>query len=351
MTLNPACLRLLQEVYSISEMKKILLVFLFVLMAYLSFDKNTADARVTLTHTDGVQVAPSAPVPGSPQSPLIFALASFSSRQSGKIRVAGESLALQLETLSGYHIVTTIHASEVEIVQAFSLNNAHLAILTPLAYLQVRREGTAHTALASTRHGEMFYGAQFITRSETEFISYFNAIKNQNTADAIEALKQFNDKKPCWSDVSSLSAYVVPLGYLNQAQVRVRAPAFLEGQGPVIRAIYAGGICDFGATYIDARQLATLEGDYPDVLEKVDVIWRIPPIIPYENVSFSASLPLEMRRVLLRAFIDLMGTQEGKTAMQTMYGITALTPVEDALYDEFAEYVEASGVYPNVFSD
>jgi phosphonate transport system substrate-binding protein len=135
---------------------------------------------------------------------------------------------------------------------------------------------------------------------------------------------------------------VVPLGLLNQAKVQVGSGAFLEGQPNVVRAVYAADICDFGATFIDARESPALEADYPDVMDRVTVIWRIPPIIPYEVVAFSTTLPLEMRRVLLRAFTDVMITPEGKAAIQTIYGIDTIQPVEDTLYTEFDKYVAAS---------
>ncbi len=283
------------------------------------------------------------PEPGTETNALILALAP-SPRPTVEMIAAGEALAAQLETLSGYQIVTVIPASEAEIVKAFDIDNAHIAVLSPFAYLQTRQNGTAQAALASNRNGEAFYGAQFIARSDAGFIPYFDPTRKENTVGAKEALAQFVDKKACWSDTSSSSAYVVPLGYLNQAKVQIRASAFLEGQGPVVRAVYADGICDFGATYIDARQLPTLESDYPDVIKKVDVIWRTPPIIPYEIVSFAASLPPEMHRTLQRAFIDLMITNEGKTNMQVIYSIETLQPAEDNRYKDFETYVEASGL-------
>jgi ABC-type phosphate/phosphonate transport system substrate-binding protein len=70
----------------------------------------------------------------------------------------------------------------------------------------------------------------------------------------------------------------------------------------------------------------------------------VPNVIPYEVISISNSLPLEMRRVIQRAFVDLMLTPEGKSAMQTVYGIDELQIAEDALYTDFALYVKASGL-------
>ena len=229
-------------------------------------------------------------------------------------------------------------------MDALDKGNAHIASLSPFAYLLARENDSVTAILASMRDGQIFYGAQFIANRESGFISYYDAARNENTAEAAEALKQFQDKKPCWSDTTSPSGYVVPLGVLNQAQVQIRSGAFLEGQPNVVRAVYADDICDFGATFIDARQLPALEADYPDVMDKVVVIWRVPNVIPYENISLANSLPLEMRRVIQRAFIDLMLTPEGKAAMQTVYGIDELQIAEDVMYADFALYVNASGL-------
>ena len=44
--------------------------------------------------------------------------------------------------------------------------------------------------------------------------------------------------------------------------------------------------CNFGATYIDARKFPSLEDEFPDLVEQVIVIWRIPDIIPMSSVLF-----------------------------------------------------------------
>jgi ABC-type phosphate/phosphonate transport system substrate-binding protein len=79
-------------------------------------------------------------------------------------------------------------------------------------------------------------------------------------------------------------------------------------------------------------------------MDKVEVIWRIPPIIPYEQVVMSSNLTPDMRRALLRAIIDLMATPEGLDAIQTVYGLESLQPAEDNQYAEFAQYVDSAGI-------
>ena len=283
------------------------------------------------------------PEPGTEQNPLILALAP-NPHPTEAVIAAGDVLAAYIQERTTYRIVTVIPASEEDLVNDLAIGNAHIASLTPYAFVLARDNNSVSAMLARVRNGEMFYGAQIIINRESEFTAYFDEERGENTTDAVTALKQFADKKPCWSDEFSPSGYVVPLGLLNQSQVQARTGAFLEGQPNVVRGVYADDICDFGATFVDARASAVLEADYPDVMDKVRVAWRIPEIIPYENISMSSSLPFEMRRSVQRALIDFMTTPEGKSAMQTIYGFDEMLPVEDAAYAEFIAYVNASGL-------
>ena len=280
---------------------------------------------------------------GAAENPLILALAP-TARATQDVLDAGKTLKALLEKATGYSIVSVIPPSETELVQAFGAGNAHVGILSPFGYLLASSENSVEAAFARQQDGSIFYGAQFIVQSEAGFTLYFDPIKDENMVEAPVALAQFNDKKPCWSDELSPSGYVVPLGFLKQANVETREPAFVAGHPTVIRAIYAGGICDFGATYVDARTYPGLEDAYPDVMKRVQVLWRVPPIIPYETLVFAHGMTEDMRRVLTRAFVDLMSTPDGKSAMQTLYGFDAMQVVQDSQYEDFRKVVQASGL-------
>jgi phosphonate transport system substrate-binding protein len=307
----------------------------------LIFGTPTPTSTPTLVPVTQTPVLP--PELGTEQNPLILAL-SPSPHSSADAIAAGEVIAAFIESRTGYRLVNVAPSSEAVLVDALGKGNAHIAPLTPFGYLLARKNNSVTAILSSLRDGQAFYGAQFIVNRDSEFTSYFDVERSENTAETALALRQFQGKKPCWSDTTSPSAYVVPLGVLTQAQVQVRDPAFLQGQLNVVRAVYADDICDFGATFIDARELPSLEADYSDVTDRVVVIWRVPKVIPYENIVLSNSLPIEMRRVIQRAFIDLMLTPEGKAAVQTAYGMDEIQVAEDAMYDDFAAYVKASGL-------
>ncbi len=301
----------------------------------------TATPTVSLTAT----LPPTAYAPGSElgsaKNPLILALPP-SATTSNEVVNAGNSLVGLLEGRTGYTIVSVLPPSETDLVAGFGNGNAHMGVLSPYGYLLASDAGTAEAAFAREQNGNIFYGSQFITHADAGFTAYYDAAQNGNLADVPTALGQFQDRKPCWTDDKSPSGYVVPLGYLNEAHVLTRDPAFLAGHVAVVRAIEVGGICDFGATYIDARTYPGLQDEFPRILKEVDVVWRIPNIIPYETLVFFRGMDDGMRRALTRAFVELMTTPDGESAMQILYGFQAMQVVQDSQYDDFRKVVKES---------
>ena len=192
--------------------------------------------------------------------------------------------------------------------------------------------------------GESLYGSQFLATRKGGFQSYYDDVSEENTADASVALAQFADKKPCWSDEISASGYVIPLGYLNANQIVTKPPAFVQGHPTVVRSLYATGICDFGATYVDARKFPSLEDEFPDLMEQVIVAWQIPKIIPYDILAFSTNMPEEMRNLFSTQIAAILQTDDGRAAFKTAYDIEELQVVNDGFYAEFRKYLQESAI-------
>jgi phosphate/phosphite/phosphonate ABC transporter binding protein len=301
----------------------------------------TPSPPVTPTLTPAISTADA--TPGSAKDPLILALAP-SAQPSPDAVAAGKTLAALLEKATGYKFEPVIPPDETELVKSFGNGNADIGVLSPYGYLLASNQGYAQAAFVRQVGATGFYSSQFIAQSDSGFTAFFDPGTEENSVEAAVALLQFKDKKPCWTDQLSPSGFVVPLGYLGEAGVPAQKPAFLASHASVVRAIYAGGICDFGATYVDARAYPGLQDAYPDVLKKVVVVWRIPPIIPYETLVFVNGMNEDMRRNLTRAFVDLMSVPDGNSVMQTLYGFNAMQVVQDSQYDEFRKAVKASGL-------
>jgi len=279
---------------------------------------------------------------GTIENPLVVALPPGSSSNEERVQ-AGKAFAEQLSEVTGYTFVVVAPDSYAKLVQAMGQGNAHVAVLSAYAYALAYEKGYANAAFARVDSGEKAYGAQFIARTDAGIQSYFDAHTGENTADAATALSQFRDKKPCWPDEVSPSGYVIPAGFLAHNDIPLRTAAILQGQPTVVRAVYVGGICDFGATYIDARGFPAVLDEYPDVLDEVKVIWRIPAIIPYEVLAIAHNLPPEISLAIRDALFRISGMQAGRQVLGQAYGIEEWERITDAFYEEFRLYVDASG--------
>ena len=286
---------------------------------------------------------PTAAPLGTIENPLIVALPPGSSSNETRVE-AGKAFAEQLSEVTGYTFVVVAPDSYGNLVQAMGKGNAHVAVLSAYAYGLAYREGYANAAFARVDGGEKAYGAQFIARTDAGFKSYYDAETGENTADAATALSQFRDKKPCWPDEVSPSGYVIPAGILANNDIPLHAAAILQGQPTVVRAVYVGGICDFGATYIDARAFPAVLDEYPDVIDQVQIIWRIPPIIPYEVLTIARDLPPEITQSISDALFRISGMQAGRQVLGQAYGIEEWERVTDTFYENFRLYLDASGV-------
>lgn len=294
--------------------------------------------------TPTVTPLPPLPTPqlGLAENPLILALPP--SANSPEQVAAAKQLASLFTERTGYTVVTVVPDSYAALVDALEQGNAHIVLLDPYAYELAYQKGLVKATYAVLKDGEGTYGAQFLATSKGGFESFYDPVSAENTADARTALAQFADKKPCWSDETSPSGYVVPLGFLNENQIVTKPPAFVEGHPTVVRSLYASGICDFGATYIDARKFPSLEDEFPDLIEQVIVVWQIPAIIPYDVLALSASMPQNMRDLFTSQVPAIMQTDAGRDAFKVAYDIDELQPVNDGFYEEFRIYVDESGV-------
>ncbi len=288
------------------------------------------------------------PVPelGMADNPLIMALAPSATTQ--ELQTGGEAIAAKLSEMTGYTIKTVVPTNYAAMIEAMGAGQAHIGWLAPTQYVVAHDKGYADVALATIRFGSDHYGFQFVANAEGGFTSYYDAAAGKSTADAATALAQFADKKPCWTDPLSSSGYVLPFGLLKANDVKVKTGAFVQGHPTVIKSVYLspkGEICDFGATYIDAR--SNVVNDFSDVNDKVIIVWVSEPFIPNDNVSFASNVPADMREKLTQALLDLADTEEGRALLKSGgYSIEGLKVVDDTFYDEYRLYLEASGIDP-----
>ena len=293
---------------------------------------------------------PAASTLGTADNPIVMALAPSATSQ--ELQAGGQAIADKLSEMTGYKINVTVPTNYAALVEAMGSGNAHIGWLPPLAYMLAKYKDYADVGLVVLRADADHYGFQYVANAaranddgSAMFTSYYDPATGKSTADAATALKQFEGRKPCWTDPLSASGFVLPAGLLAKEGVKVKAGAWVQGHPTVIKSVYLspkGEICDFGATYVDAR--TSVAKDFPDVNDKVQVIYVSDPIIPNDNVSFSTSVPADVRQKLTDALVQLAGTEEGRTLLKNGgYDIGGLKVVDDTFYDDFRVYLEAGG--------
>lgn len=294
-----------------------------------------AEAAPTLTPT------PPPPL-GDAANPILLALppAQF----LDPVTVAnGQTLAAMLEEQSGLRVVAVAPATYSELIESLKIGNAHIAVLPMFSIVKAYQQQAVQAAFASTREEAASYGAQFIARAD-RFTAYFDPLDEVNTAEAPEALAQFSGKKPCWTEPDSPSGHLVPLGILNWHNIPTQEGAFLQSHFSVVRAVRVGEICDFGGTYVDARAYPALKDEYPLIMDEVVVVWRIPPIIPYDGLFLSGTVPPDIAAELKRALDLVFALDDGKALFESLFQIKGMIAVEDVFYAEFVRYIQSSGV-------
>ncbi len=334
---------------------------LYVLVSVLMLATMILSACGTKAETPVVTEVPPEPtaIPvGTADNPLIMALAPSATSQ--ELQTGGQAIADKLSELTGYTITIMIPANYAATVEAIGAGQAHVAFLPILAYMKAKSLGYADVGLVVLRNGSDHYGFQFIANTARMnsdgtpmFTSFYDPTTGKNIAGttAEAALAQFANKRPCMVDPLSASGYVIPLGVLGKAGVKVKTAVLTQGHPQVVSAVYFspnGELCDFGSTYIDAR--TAIAKAYPDVNDKVQVIYVSDPILPNDNVSFAATLDPEVRQKVTEAFVTIASTEEGRALLKSGgYDIGDLKVIDDTFYDEFRAYLDAAGYDPTSY--
>lgn len=277
---------------------------------------------------------------GTADNPIVVAFEPSATSQ--EITAGGQELLDLLAKETGLTFKGVIPTSYAALTEAMGSGNAQVGWMATFAYILAHQKGFAEVALITNRFGSDHYGAQFIARADAGF----TAATNVPATDAdLALLEQFKGKRPCFTDPQSTSGYVIPLIFLKKAGLTdadLKTPVYAQGHTQVVRAVYAGGICDFGATFVDAR--TSVEKDLPDVTTKVVVVFETPALIPNDNMSYAPDLPQDLRDKVTAAMLKIAGTEEGKKALNDLYQIGGLVQVDDTAYDQFRSYLEASGI-------
>jgi ABC-type phosphate/phosphonate transport system substrate-binding protein len=262
---------------------------------------------------------------------------------------AAEALIQYLADQTGWVFAIQTYSAASDLLTAMDEGKASFAWLQPEEYLYASEKNIASVALLTSHYGLYGYGSNVYVAGDSGFNLYFDADTGIPTRDAKASLRQFAQKTPCLVSTGSLSGYAYPLGLLAEQEININTPVLLQSHEAVIRAVAAGGICDFGVTYGilgDPRTASAIQADIPDVMEKVKIAWQTPPDIPTLNLSYGILLSGDVRYAISNALMEYARTADGtqKLTQMTGYSIDGIRPASDDEYDSLRGALQAAAI-------
>jgi phosphonate transport system substrate-binding protein len=284
---------------------------------------------------------------GSPENPLVIGMTAPSG--GTQPQAAGDEVARLLAQNTGYSYSAHMFTTYRDTLQALAEGSVQAAWLPPFTYIYAHDRNLAQVALVANHFGLYSYGSQFMANVDSGFTAYYNPNTGQNLAPANVALSQFAGKVPCWVDKQSASGYVIPKGLLMQNGVIPPEGVITRSHAAVVRALYVGGICDYGAVFAisgDPRTSESIQSQMPDVMDKVIILWRSDAVIPNLNFSVGHAVPREIADATVEGLRAIVKTNEGRQALTDAndYDIVDLKPVNDAYYNALRDLLTFSQV-------
>lgn len=263
---------------------------------------------------------------GTADNPIVMSFVPSGDTQD--IIASGDELAQMISDKTGLVVEANVGTDFAAVREAMGAGQAQIGWLNTFNYVLANEKYGVDAALVTVRFGSTSYRGQIIVRADS----------------GIATLDDLKGKVFCWVDPNSTSGYIIPRIMLLANGIdpdKDFAQQIEAGShNNVVTQVYNGD-CDAGATFDDAR--SSVEADLADVKEKV-VVLATTTDIPNDNVSFTKDFPQDMRDQIANALVEIAGTEEGKTALNTLYSIESLQKADDSFYDTFRADLSKAGI-------
>lgn len=248
---------------------------------------------------------------------LIFGLTPFLASET--VRREFDPLARYLALATGIPIEVQVATSYAELMRDIGNHRAHIAVLSPFAYVRAKREYPGLVLLAThVADGASTYSAYIITRDD-------NGINNVN---------QLRGKRFGFVDRTSTSGYLYPLAYLRslgyEPETFFAGVQFTGNHAELTTRVQRGEL-DAGATFSTAYQAAKAKN--LRILAKTGRI-------PYDAYCASPRLHHALVQVIRRALLGLRRQSEpGSKILGASMNISGFVAVADDHYDQVRRVV------------
>jgi len=270
---------------------------------------------------------PSEPPLGSEENPIQWVF--VPSREGEEVTTAAQGVADLLQAETGLFFETFVATDYTAAIEAECSDppRAQMGSLATFALITAADRGCAEPALVASRRGSTSYTGQIVARADS----------------GITSLADIAGHTFCATEPTSTSGWIIPSVMLRAAGLDLDndiSVTYAGGHDAAILGVY-NGECDAGASFVDARTL--IEGDYPDVMDVVNVV-EVSIEIPNDGVQFVNSFDPEMKQQIVDALLKIAGTEAGEEALNAAYQWDGLEAHGNEFYDPFRQLLDAAGI-------
>jgi phosphonate transport system substrate-binding protein len=265
---------------------------------------------------------------GTEENPIIWAV--VPSGETDRVVTGFEEVAAMIFDETGLVVEPFVATEYAGVIEAMCSDptKAHMASLATFSYILASEKGCAEAALVSVRFGSPVYNGQIFVRNDS----------------GIASVADLAGKTFCRPDPLSTSGWIIPSIALQAAgldpDTDLGQVVDAGSHDASVAGVYNGD-CDAGSSYVDAR--GTIEEDYPDVMDVIQVI-EISADIPNDGVQFVSGFDAELQAQIVDALLAIAETEAGQEALDVAYSWNALEKQDDTFYDPFRQMLDAAGV-------
>jgi phosphonate transport system substrate-binding protein len=274
---------------------------------------------------------------GSEENPIQWGL--VPSGESERVLAGFSDVADMIFKETGLYFETSVATEYTGVIEAMCSDppQAHMSSLATFSYIIASDKGCADVGLVATRYGSATYSGQIFVRADS----------------GITSVADVAGLTFCRASATSTSSWIIPTIVLNGYDIDPTDMVVVDAGSHegAVAGVYNGD-CDLGASYIDARTRVEgkIDGSYEDIMEAI-VVLEIFEGIPNDGVQFVPSMDAELREQIVAALLVIAGTEAGAEALNTAYNWNALEEHDDTFYDQFRQFLDASGVIASDYSE
>ena len=250
------------------------------------------------------------------------------SQQAQAVLVSAKPIADYVAKEVGVPITAQVPTSYAAVTEGMTSGNVDIAWVGPLDYVIGHDKNGAEPVTKSVRKGVAGYNAFIISRKSS----------------GINGIKDLKGHSFAFGDPVSASSNLYPKYWMKQNGIDpdkdLSRAVNISNQTAIATAV-CNGTVDAGAIYDDARTNAGADTACPGIMDKTQVIFTTPHLIPGDPQIVRHQMNAAQKKKVDDAMVKLGTDPSMAQYLKALFSIEKTVPAADSDYDEIRSIVKA----------